>query len=140
VNPNARFIVVQDQDSYPDCGVLKARLAELCAQSGRMADCLIRIACKELETYYLADLAAVERALDITGLISKQQTQKYRKPDRLGSPSKELKALTRDRYEKVAGSRKIGMQLDLHNDRSPSFRNLITGIRRLENNLLQLEG
>ena len=140
VNPRARFIVVQDQDSYPDCRVLKARLTDLCAQSGRMADCLIRIACRELETYYLADLAAVERALGITGLTGKQRAEKFRMPDRLGSPSKELKSLTRDRYEKVAGSRKIGMQLDLDNDRSPSFGNLISGIRRMESSLLALEG
>lgn len=140
VNPRARFIVVQDQDSYSDCRVLKARLTALCVQSGRMADCLIRIACKELETYYLADLAAVERALGLTGLASKQQAEKFRMPDRLGSPSRELKFLTRDHYEKVAGSRKIGMQLDLDNERSPSFRNLISGIRRMESGLLASEG
>lgn len=137
-NPRARFIMLQDQDSFPDCRVLKARLVELCAQSGRLADCLVRIACKELETYYLADLAAVERALAITGLSSKQGIEKFRTPDRLGNPSKELKSLTRDRYEKVAGSRKMGQHLDLQNERSPSFRNLISGIRRMESELRAL--
>jgi hypothetical protein len=140
MNPHARFIVLQDQDSFPDCRVLKARLVESCAQSGRLADCLIRVACRELETYYLADLAAVERALEITGLVSKQGTEKFRMPDRLGSPSKELKALTRDRYEKVAGSRKLGQHLDLQNERSPSFRNLVSGIRRMESELRTLAG
>ncbi len=137
-NPRVRFIILQDQDSFPDCRVLRARLVELCAQSGRLADCLVRIACKELETYYLADLAAVERALAITGLSSKQGIEKFRTPDRLGNPSKELKSLTRDRYEKVAGSRKMGQHLDLQNERSPSFRNLISGIRRMEAELRAL--
>ncbi len=137
-NPRARFIILQDQDSFPDCRVLKARLVELCAQSGRPADCLVRIACKELETYYLADLAAVERALEITGISGKQGIEKFRTPDRLGNPSKELKSLTRDRYEKVAGSRKMGQHLDLENGRSPSFRNLISGISRMESELRAL--
>ena len=135
LNPHARFIVLQDQDSYPDCRVLKARLLELCAKSGRASDCLVRIACKELETYYLADLLAVEQALKIGGLAAQQGVKKFRAPDRLGSPSHELKTLTRSCYEKVAGSRKLGQHLDLNNARSPSFQNLIRGIRRLETEL-----
>ena len=136
LNPNARFIVLQDQDSYHDCRVLKARLLDLCAKSGRASDCLVRIACKELETYYLADLLAVEQALEIGGLAAKQGVKKFRAPDRLGSPSLELKTLTRSCYEKVAGSRKLGQHLDLDNGRSPSFQNLIRGICRLQAELL----
>lgn len=138
VNPYARFIVIQDQDSFPDCRDLKNRLLDLCNQSGRAKECLVRIACKELETYYLADLQAVEHALEVKGLVAKQQTEKFRMPDRVGSPSKELRVLTRDRYEKVAGSRKIGQSLRIDNERSPSFRNLIAGIRRMESELLSL--
>ena len=37
VNPHARFIVLRDQDSTPDCKVVKAKLLELCAQAGRQA-------------------------------------------------------------------------------------------------------
>jgi Domain of unknown function (DUF4276) len=138
VNPQARFIIIQDQDSFPDCRVLKGRLLDLCRESGRATECLVRIACKELETYYLADLLAVEQALGVTGLAAKQQSEKFRMPDRIGNPSKELKMLTRDRYEKVAGSRKLGRYLSIDNERSPSFRNLISGIRRMESELLSL--
>ena len=99
---------------------------------------MVRIACKELEAYYLADLSAVEQALEVKGLVAKQQTEKFRMPDRLGSPSRELKTLTHDRYEKVAGSRKLGQYLRLDNERSPSFRNLIGGIRRMESELLSV--
>jgi hypothetical protein len=137
-NPRARFIVVQDQDSFLDCRVLKANLLGLCVQSGRGPDCLVRIACKELEAYYLADLSAVEQALEVKGLVAKQLTEKFRMPDRLGSPSRELKTLTHDRYEKVAGSRKLGRYLNIDNERSPSFRNLIGGIRRMESELLSI--
>jgi hypothetical protein len=138
VNPHARFIIVQDQDRYPDCRVLKGRLLELCVQSGRASECLVRIACKELEAYYLADLSAVEQALEVKGLAAKQLTEKFRMPDRLGNPNRELKTLTHDRYEKIAGSRKLGQYLAIDNERSPSFRNLIGGIRRMESELLSI--
>ncbi len=103
VNPQARFIVLQDQDSFSDCQTLKNRLLDLCRGSGRLNECLVRLACKELETFYLADLQAVEQALGITGIANRQLTERFRSPDRLGSPSHELKTLTKDRYEKVAG-------------------------------------
>jgi hypothetical protein len=138
VNPQARFIVLQDQDSAPDCQSLKNRLLDLCNTSGRLNKCLVRLACKELETFYLADLQAVEQALGITSIAIRQQTEKFRSPDKLGNPSHELKSLTKDRYEKVAGSRAIGKCLQLDNPRSPSFRNLVDGIRRMESELLSL--
>ncbi|MDH2431834.1 DUF4276 family protein [Pokkaliibacter sp. MBI-7] len=135
-NPEARFIVLRDLDSHPDCLAVKNKLLELCVESGKAAQCIVRIACKELETFYLADLQAVEEALQIKGLAKQQQVKKFRAPDNLGSPSVELKKLTSQRYEKVAGSREIGKLLNLENERSPSFRNLIGAIRRLENELI----
>lgn len=135
-NPQARFIVLRDQDSHPDCGQLKQRLVDLCNQSGKGEHCLVRIACTELETFYLADLRAVELALGLKGLAKQQSSKKFRDPDRLGSPSRELKTLTRNAYEKVAGSRTIGQHLELDNCRSPSFRNLIAAIRRQQNHLI----
>ncbi len=138
-NQQARFIVLRDQDSHPDCIQLKRRLLDLCAQTTKAERCLVRLACTELETFYLADLQAVETALSVTGLARQQQSKKFRKPDDLGNPSHELRALTRGRYEKVAGSRAIGMHLDLDNSRSPSFRNLIAAIRRLETELIHAQ-
>ena len=99
---------------------------------------LVRIACRELETIYLADLQAVERALALQGLIKHQNIVKFRQPDRLGSPSVELKKLTRGAYQKVGSSRLIGPHLDLANERSAAFKNLVHGIRRLETELLAL--
>lgn len=136
-NERARFIVLRDQDSHPDCTAVKQALLDLCEQSGKCARCLVRIACRELETFYLADLQAVEQALEIDGLTRHQNSRKFRSPDGLGSPSRELKTLTRNRYEKVAGSRAIGKHLQLDNARSASFRNLIAAIRRCEDELLR---
>jgi hypothetical protein len=135
-----RFIVLRDLDSHPDCSRLKQRLLNLCIESGRVHQCLVRLACKELESFYLADLLAVETALMIPGLAQKQQSKKFRQPDYLGSPVNELKTLTKNRYQKVAGSRVIGMHLNLDNQRSPSFRHLVTAIRRMENELIAEAG
>ncbi len=129
-NPEARFVVLRDQDSHPDCKAVKARLVDLCRASGR-SGCLVRIACRELETYYLADLSAVECGLELHGLARYQENVKFRNPDHLGSPSKELEYLTKGRYQKVGGSRAIGPLLDLGNERSASFQNLIRGIRKV---------
>lgn len=135
-NPQARFIVLRDQDSHPDCIELKQRLSDLCNQSGKMTACLVRIACRELETFYLADLAATEIALGLTGLARQQGSRKFRAPDYLGSPSRELNTLTRGKYQKVGGSREIGKHLDLNNQRSVSFQKLVVGIQRMEAELL----
>lgn len=134
-NPEARFIVLRDLDSHPDCRAVKNKLVDLCAKSGKADQCLVRIACKELETFYLADLQAVEQALQMTGLAQRQQKKNFRTPDTLGSPGLELRKLTCKRYEKVASSREIGKHLNLENKRSSSFRNLIDAIRRMENEL-----
>jgi len=135
-NPHARFIVLRDQDSHPACVDLKKRLLDLCAATGKAERCLVRIACRELETFYLADLLAVEKGLAMDGLSGLQQSRKFRNPDLLGSPNAELKTLTKSAYEKVAGSRAIGQYLALDNARSPSFLNLIAAIRRMESELL----
>ena len=138
VNPHARFIVLRDQDSTPDCRVVKAKLLGLCAQAGRRAAPLVRIACHELESFYLADLRAVEVALGLTGLVRHQSNARFRAADRVESPSRELVKLTQKAYQKVSGSRLLGPHLDLVNDRSASFKNLIAGVRRLEQELLAL--
>ncbi len=134
-NPNARFVVLRDQDGG-DCSVIKADLVEKCRRSGRLSSTRVRIACHELESFYLADLSAVETALGITGLKRQQNRAKFRNPDRLCNPSKELTTLTRGQYQKVSGSRSFGNHLDPENPRSASFRNFIAAIRHWESDLL----
>jgi Domain of unknown function (DUF4276) len=129
IDPMATFIVLQDQDSHPDCRVLKHELAQLCAEAGR-PQTIIRLACRELESFYLADLRAVEAALKVAGLGKKQQASKFRTPDSLGSPSELLHELTKGYYQKVGGSRAIAPMLDLDNARSPSFQALVATLRQ----------
>jgi hypothetical protein len=138
LNPNARFIVMRDQDSVPDCLILKNALLAKCMESGRQPIPLVRIACRELESFYLADLNAVETAMAIKGLAKQQNSKKFRSPDYLSSPSKELATMTKQLYQKVSDSRTIGLYLEIDNQRSVSFKNLIAGIRHIEQELMKL--
>jgi pyoverdine/dityrosine biosynthesis protein Dit1 len=137
-NPSARFLVLRDQDSFTDCKRLKESLLNRVQESGKLDKSLVRIACHELETFYLGDLAAVEAALSLNGLANEQQRAKFRTPDSLANPSQELAKLTNGCYQKVAGSRAIGKELDINNTRSVSFSNLIGGIKKMEQELLGL--
>lgn len=138
LNPQARFVVMRDLDSAPDCKMVKANLVSMCANAGRQVVSLVRIACQELESFYLADLSAVETALGIGGLAKQQAGARFRTGDTVVNPSAELAKLTKGRYQKVSGSRVIGTKLDIGNGRSPSFSCLIAGIRRFEQELLAL--
>lgn len=126
---NSVFVVMRDQDSG-NCVSIKQKLAGLCQQAGK-DDVLIRIACRELESFYLGDLRAVERGFGLHGISSAQNKSKFRNPDTLGKPSEELNKLTNSAYQKIAGSRAIGPHLDLSENKSHSFKVLLTGIRSL---------
>ncbi len=128
--PNTSFIVLRDQDSA-DCHSVKQRLTELCQQAERPA-ALVRVACHEIESWYLGDLAAVEAALAVKGIAKRQGSRKFRDPDRLGSPAWQLRELTQSRYQKISGSRAIGPHLRLDGEnRSTSFLRFIEGVTRV---------
>lgn len=59
--PDSVFLVMRDQDRA-DCRDVKARLQDLVRATGKQDKTLIRIACHELESFYLGDLEAVEKA------------------------------------------------------------------------------
>lgn len=126
---DAHFVVMRDQDSG-DCIKIKNELRNLCVSAGR-PDALIRIACRELESFYLGDLTAVENGLGISGLAKQQASRKFREPDRLVNASEELKKITKNEYQKVDGSRRIGPHLSLdgrNKNCSSSFIALIDGL------------
>lgn len=127
--PNCSFIVMRDQDSG-DCKEIKEKLANICEKAGKKG-VLIRIACHELESFYLGDLAAVEKGLDLKGLERRKKQRKFRDPDLLANPSEEMFKLTNNIYDKVSGSRAIAPYLALESNTSKSFNTLISGIKNL---------
>ena len=129
--PNTVFVVLCDQDSS-DCVTLKAELITQCPRA-KHDRVIIRIACRELESWYFGDLAAVEQALGISNLIQYQRKSKYREPDTIHSPANELTMITKGAYQKKGGSRKIGQKLSLSSDSntSRSFQVFIECLQRL---------
>jgi hypothetical protein len=126
--PDARFVVLRDKD-FEDCRQVKKRLVEKCAE-GRRPGSLVRVACHELESWYLGDLAAVEAGLGVTGLARQQHKTPYDKPDDLAAPAKKLQSIA-PVYQKVGGSRAIGPHLNPDGNRSQSFGVFVAGMRKL---------
>jgi hypothetical protein len=126
--PGAQFLVLRDQDSA-DCKVVKKNLMRQCVEANR-PDAIVRIACHELESWYLADLVAVEKGLALSGLGKFQSRRQFSVPDEYPSPVQVLKNIVPS-YQKISGSRAIGEYLDLCNKRSTSFEAFIAGIRKL---------
>lgn len=138
--PNSYFIVVRDRDS-DDCVQLKQRLLEKVQRAGRLPNTVVRIACAELESWFLGELIAVEEALDVRNLSRRQSRAKYRNPDALMSPSSELIKVSRERYQKVSGSRALGGRLSssASKNTSHSFGVFLAGISRLISGIPELQ-
>lgn len=128
--PNTRFFVLRDQDAG-DCKVVKHSLVQKCLEA-RHPDAMVRIACHELESWYLADLLAVEKGLGLSNLRKYQSERQYSSPDEYPSPALTLKKIAPS-YQKVSGSRSIGLHLDPSNVRSQSFAAFISGLQKLIN-------
>jgi uncharacterized protein YktA (UPF0223 family) len=127
--PKAKFIIVRDQDSG-SCIKLKQDLLDLCKKGNReKEDVLIRIVCRELESWFLGDLLAVEKAFK-KPVAKKQNDKKYKNPDRLNSAKQELRRLIPD-YQPISGSKAIAQYLDLDNNSSKSFQVFLEGLSRI---------
>jgi len=130
LRPHSQFVVMRDQDSG-DCNVIKERLRGLCAEAG-CPNAVVRIACKELEAFFIGDWHAIAAAFKRPTLAANARKAKYRLPDLLGSPSAEIKRLIPS-YQKREGARTITPHLDLNHNNSSSFRVLIRTVQELAN-------
>ena len=126
--PDAYFIVLRDQDQA-SCKDIKKELIQKIPANKR-AHTVVRIACHELESFYLGDLAAVERGLGIPKIGTQQNKKKLKDPDKLANAKQELRKITNSRYQPLSGSRGIARHLDLSgNNRSYSFNVLLKTLR-----------
>ncbi|KAF1078133.1 DUF4276 family protein [Methanogenium sp. MK-MG] len=126
--PDTFFVIMRDQDNG-NCMEIKQNLLQKC-RDAHQDNTLVWIACTELETFYLGDLLAVEQGLNIPGLSKKQHDRKFQNPDQLMSPSEDLRKITKDKYQKMSGSRAIGPHLRSDGSNlSCSFNVLMRGIR-----------
>ena len=128
--PDADFVVLRDNDGA-DCTALKSRLLTLCRQGGR-PETLVRIVCQELEAWFLGAPAALAEAYSNPRLADLGRKAKFRIPDVLGSPSRELARLV-PTFQKVDAARRLGrcLPLDVAASQSRSFQVFVRGICRL---------
>jgi hypothetical protein len=127
-NPEARFVILRDQDSG-DCRVIKKGLVQRCRDAGQ-PHALVRIACRELEAWVLGDLTAFAEEFSVPAAGRAARKAKFRNPDHLGSAITELRRFAPG-YQKRDGSRRMGMRLDPSRNASPSFRVFCDGIVRV---------
>jgi hypothetical protein len=125
--PGVRFVVVRDNDGA-NCEALKSRLVELCRE-GRRADSLVRIACQELEAWYLGDGEALAEAFGDDRLRELGVRERFRNPDAVVGPARALEELI-PAFQKVSGARRMAQKMDRGRNRSRSFQVFIAGVER----------
>lgn len=128
---NSVFLIVCDQDR-DDCKELKQDLLSKIPPD-RLHRTKVRIACHELESFYLGDLRAIGNVLNRPRLHTQQDKQRYRTPDERPKPSEDIEELVgKMNYRKVTFSREIAPHLRLDgSNRSKSFTNLTKAIMEL---------
>ncbi len=126
--PGVRFVVVQDNDGG-DCRTLKQQLVDLCEKAERN-DALVRIAVQELEAWYFGDPNALARAFGNESLVKIGNKARYRDPDVIVKPSRELKKWVPE-FQKISGARKMAQYLEMGTNRSLSFQMFLKGVERI---------
>lgn len=126
--PETAFVVVRDNDGG-DCVALKQKLKTLCKEAGR-PDALVRIACQELEAWYFGDPAAMANAFEKSHLAKIGKKSRYRDPDTIQQPSKEIMKLIPE-FQKISGARQMASHLSRDKNRSRSFQVTMDGITNI---------
>lgn len=121
-------MVVQDQDSW-DCFELKKMLITIIENENPDMNYVVRIACREVENWYLGDLQAIEHLYPKTKASTLKSKSKYRNVDKV-TGSYELKKLTVD-FTKTACARQIAPIININTNRSLSFNHFVRGVHKL---------
>lgn len=119
-----KVVIVHDQHS-DDCKRLKKSLLKICSQNGS-CEVLIRVVCKELESWFLGDLNAIHKAYPSLHITSDMR-KKFCDPDKFTNAADELKKLLKA-VSKGKASREIAPYMDITANRSESFSQFVTGI------------
>jgi hypothetical protein len=127
--PGVRFVILRDNDNA-DCMDIKAKLHQMCVAAGR-PETLIRMVCQELESWYLGDLQALEKAFGCTVNTPKNQ-KRFAVPDKRHKPSEDIRQII-PHFQNTSGARAVAehLGLQLQANRSHSFRVFLAGIQGL---------
>ena len=122
------LMVVQDQDSH-DCVLLKSKLIDIVEQQNVQLPYLIRIACRELENWYLGDFQAIENIYPNSQASKLSNKAKYRNVDKVHGAD-ELKKIIQS-LSKSSLARNLGGLIAIDKNRSVSFQHFYFGIKKL---------
>ncbi len=132
--PGARILIARDQDSS-NCKEIKRHLQEMINQVCNRPY-LVRIACRELEAWFLGDMNAIKQAYPRFKPEQYATRADFKDVDLLHRPDEWLLRIIpeysgMETLSKVANSENIAPFMDLEHNSSVSFNNTISGIRKL---------
>ena len=127
--PDTRFVVLMDNDGA-DCRKLKSALFERIPPA-RRSRARVRLIIHELESWYLGDLPALQKAGFIAqaGLQALKGRAKFRNPDALTNAKDEFLRLVEQKGQRLL-ARAIAPHLDVDGNRSGSFKLFVDTLRR----------
>lgn len=126
--PGVRFVIIRDNDGG-DCRRVKNSLYTLC-QEGSRDDSLVRIACQELEAWYLGASEALADAFGRESLRGLGRKARFRDPDSVARPAEAIRELVPE-FQKVSGARRMAPHLTRDGNRSRSYHALLAGVETL---------
>jgi hypothetical protein len=132
--PGATILITRDQDNEDCMDVKQSILKEL---NGKChCPYFVRIICRELESWFLGDLAAIQSAYPRFKPEQYIHKAEFRDVDDIDYPSRKLMTIIpeyskRDTLPKLEVSGAIAPLLDLEKNSSPSFNHTIAAIRKL---------
>ena len=130
--PGVRFAVVRDNDGG-NCRARKEALRGLC-EAAHQPDTLIRIACQELEAWYLGEPEALAGAFGDQSLRNLGQKKGFRDPDAVPRPHEVLERFVPE-FQKVSGARRMAQHLTRERNRSTSFQIFLAGVEAVAREL-----
>ncbi|MDR0894921.1 MAG: DUF4276 family protein [Prevotellaceae bacterium] len=120
-------LIMQDQDSN-DCKLLKKEWLTICNQYPATLS-LIRIVCRELESWYLGDMDAVQQAFPAFKVAAHKNKAKFRNPESCNAKD-ELRKIV-PVYQEMDAARRIAPYIDIEHNTSMSFRQFRIGLQKM---------
>jgi hypothetical protein len=132
--PDARILIVRDQDSG-DCKATKQHIVDLMKDNCH-CKYFVRIACRELESWFLGDLAAIEKAYKRFKAKKHLYKERLRDVDCIVAPHKYLREIIPEysgkaTLPKIETATRVAPFMNLENNKSKSFCHTICAIKKL---------
>ncbi|MFN9302294.1 MAG: hypothetical protein ACK6DA_05925 [Candidatus Kapaibacterium sp.] len=132
--PGSVILITQDQDNE-DCKVVKKKIVDL-LDNKCVCIYFVRIVCRELESWFLGDLRAIQKAYPRFKHENYINRTDFKNVDAISKPNNYLLIIIpeysgREKLPKLEASERISKCLDIHNNTSESFNQTLSAIRRL---------